>query len=369
LAYLSADFHDHPTAYLMAELFERHDRNKFEILGISSGPDRRSEMRSRLIAAFDRFVDVRRVSDLEAARLLRDAEVDIAIDLKGFTQNCRPNILAHRPAPIQVNYLGYPGTLGAEYIDYILADEFVIPGDHQIHYSEKVVYLPGCYQVNDTKRKIAERTPARAEVGLPEQGFVFCCFNNSFKLTPRIFDIWMRLLSRIDNSVLWLLQGSATAESNLRREAQARDIDPSRLIFAPRMKLEKHLARHRLADLFLDTLPYNAHTTASDALWTGLPVVTCAGTTFAGRVAGSLLQAVGLPELVTTTLEDYEALALRMATDQGLLRESKEKLARNRLTAPLFDSERFRVHIETAYTTMRDIHQRGEESKAFAVSR
>jgi predicted O-linked N-acetylglucosamine transferase (SPINDLY family) len=351
----------------MAELFERHDRNKFEILGISSGPDRRSEMRSRLIAAFDRFVDVRRLSDADVARLLREAEADIAVDLKGFTQNCRPSILAHRPAPIQVNYLGYPGTMGAEYIDYIVADEFVIPRDHQIHYSEKVVYLPDCYQVNDRKRKIAERPPARAEVGLPEHGFVFCCFNNNFKMTPRIFDIWMRLLQRVDQSVLWLLQGSTAAESNLRREAQVRGINPSRLIFAPRMKLQQHLARHRLADLFLDTLPYNAHTTASDALWTGLPVVTCAGTTFAGRVAGSLLQAVGLPELVTNALEDYEALALRLATQQGLLQEIKGKLAKNRLTTPLFDTGRFCGHIEAAYTAMWDIHQRGEPPKAFMV--
>ena len=367
VAYLSADFHEHATGYLMAELFERHDRSRFEIIGVSFGPDQHSAMRTRLIAAFERFIDVRAKSDEEVARRLREAEVDIAVDLKGFTRDCRPGILAHRPAPIQVNYLGYPGTMGAEYIDYILADEFVIPREQQVHYSEKVVCLPDSYQVNDTRRRIAERTPTRAEAGLPERGFVFCCFNNSYKLTPTFFDIWMRLLQRVERSVLWLLQGGGATERNLRREAQARGVDAGRLVFAPRLKLEEHLARHRLADLFLDTLPYNAHTTASDALWAGLPVVTCAGTTFAGRVAGSLLRAVGLPELVTHTLADYEALALRLATDGERFAKVKAKLARNRLTAPLFDTERFRRHIEAAYTAMWEIHRRGEAPRPFTV--
>jgi protein O-GlcNAc transferase len=367
VAYLSADFHDHATAYLIAGLLEQHDRARFQTTGISFGPDSRGDMRSRLARSLDRFTDVRGKSDAEVARLIRESEIDVAVDLMGFTTNCRPGILARRPAPIQVSYLGYPGTIGAGFIDYIIADEFVIPRDHEMHYSEKIAYLPDCYQVNDSKRRIGERTPTRVEVGLPERGFVFCCFNNSYKITPQIFDIWMRLLQRVEGSVLWLYQRSPVTVANLRREAQARGIDPGRLVFASRVRLEEHLSRHRLADLFLDTLPYNAHTTASDALWAGLPVLTCAGTTFAGRVAGSLLHAVELPELVTNTLEDYEVLALRLATDESLLRKLKEKLARNRLSAPLFNAGRFRRHIEAAYTTMWEIHQRGEEPRTFAV--
>jgi predicted O-linked N-acetylglucosamine transferase (SPINDLY family) len=369
VAYLSADFRDHAIAYLIAGLFELHDRSRFETTAISFGPDAPSAMRSRLVKSFDRFLDVRGQSDVEVARLLREAEIDIVIDLMGFTQNSRTGILAHRPAPIQVNYLGYPGTMGAQYIDYIIADPFVIPKDQRVHYSEKVVYLPNCYLVNDSQRRIAERTPARSEAGLPEHGFVFCCFNNSYKLMPRIFDVWMRLLQRVDGSVLWLRQGNPATDRNLRREARSRGVDPDRLVFAARVKsVEEHLGRHRLADLFLDTLPYNAHTTASDALWTGLPVVTCAATTFASRVAGSLLHAVGLPELVTDTLEDYEALALELASDPARLNKTKQGLARNRLTAPLFDTDRSRQHIEAAFMTMWEMHQRGESPSSFAVT-
>ena len=315
IAYLSADFHRHATAYLMAELFERHDRSRFEIIGVSFGVDDKSEMRKRLVAAFDQFYDVRRKSDEEVAKLLHDLQVDIAIDLKGYTQDSRPGILAYRPTPIQASYLGFPGTMGAEFIDYIIADKTVAPFEHQPFYTEKIVHLPDCYQVNDTKRKIAERMPTRQEAGLPEEGFVFCCFNNNWKITPEVFSVWMRLLHAVEGSVLWLLGDNESAERNLRKEAQARGIDPARLVFAGRLPLEDHLARHRLADLFLDTLPYNAHTTASDALWTGLPVITRLGKSFAGRVAASLLNAIGLPELVTHSIEDYEALALRLAKD------------------------------------------------------
>ena len=367
VAYLSADFHDHAMAYLMAELFERHDRQRFEISGISFGRDKQDEMRSRLIAGFDRFIDVRGQGDADAARLLREREIDITVDLMGFTEGARPRILAHRPAPIQVNYLGYPGTMGAPYIDYIVADEFVIPNDDRACYSEQVVYLPDCYQVNDSKRKIAERTPTRSEVGLPEDGFVFCCFNNHYKITPGRFDVWMRLLQRVERSVLWLLRGDASAERNLRAEAQTRGVDPKRLVFAPKVGLQAHLARHRLADLFVDTLPYNAHTTASDALWAGLPVLTCAGGSFAGRVAGSLLRAVGLPELVTNSLHEYEDMALMLASQPTLLGEIKAKLARNRLSTPLFDTDRFRQHIEAAYLTMWETYQRGDKPASFAV--
>jgi protein O-GlcNAc transferase len=368
LAYLSADFHDHATAFLMAELFERHDRNHFELTAVSFGPDTPSTLRTRLRESFDRFVDVREKSDREVACLLRRLETDIAVDLKGFTTNCRTNILAYRPAPIQINYLGYPGTMGADFIDYIIADRFVIPQDQRDFYSEKIVYLPDTYQPNDTKRQIGARVPTRAEVDLPDTGFVFCCFNNCYKITPAMFDVWMRLLKQIDGSVLWLLAGNAAALRNLRREAAARDVAPERLVFAPRVNLDDHLARHRLADLFLDTLPYNAHTTASDALWAGLPVLTCSGNTFASRVAGSLLRAVGLPELVTTSLSEYEAAATGLANNGTRLAALRARLNDNRTNYPLFDTQRFRRHIEAAYETMWRRHEAGEPPESFAVA-
>ncbi len=355
------------TAYLIAELIERHDRARFEVIGVSFGRDDGSDMRQRLAAAFDQFHDVRTESDRAIAQLLRDRAVDIAVDLKGYTQDSRPEILAFRPAPIQASYLGYPGTMGADFIDYIIADDTVAPPDQAAHYSEKIVALPDCYQCNDSKRAIAPAAPTRQEAGLPEQGFVFCCFNNNYKITAPVFDTWMRLLRAVPGSVLWLLRENAGAEANLRREAQMRGIDPARLIFAGRLPVAEHLARHRLAGLFLDTLPYNAHTTASDALWAGLPVLTCRGTAFAARVASSLLKAVGVPELVTDNPADYEALALRLATDPPILGELRERLARNRLTCPLFDAERFCRHIEAAYATMRDTWQRGEPPRSFAV--
>jgi protein O-GlcNAc transferase len=367
IAYLSADFHQHAMAYLMAELFERHDRSRFEIIGVSFGVDDKSEMRKRLVAAFDQFHDVCRKSDEAVAKLLHDLQIDIAIDLKGYTQDFRLGILAYRPAPIQASYLGFPGTMGAEFIDYIIADKTVAPFEHQTFYTEKIVHLPDCYQVNDTKRKIAERTPTRQEAGLPDKGFVFCCFNNNWKITPDIFSVWMRLLRAVEGSVLWLLGDNEGAERNLRMEAQACGIDPARLVFAGRLPPEDHLARHRVADLFLDTLPYNAHTTASDALWAGLPVVTQLGEAFAGRVAASLLNAIGLPELVTHSIEDYEALALRLAKDSSLLEGYRNQLAKNRLTHPLFDTDRFRRHMEAAYLQMWEIWQRGEQPRSFAV--
>jgi predicted O-linked N-acetylglucosamine transferase (SPINDLY family) len=369
VAYLSADFHDHATSYLIAELLELHDRARFEVLAISFGPDSAGEMRSRVSAGADRMIDVRKLSDADVASLLRDMEIDIAVDLKGFTLDARPGILARRPAPIQVGYLGYPGTTGGEYLDYLIADHFVIPAGADQHYSERVVRLPDCYQVNDSKRRIADRMPNRSELGLPEQGLVFCSFNAGFKIMPSMFDVWMRLLRRVDGSVLWLLPGNEFAERNLRREAQARGIDPGRLVFAPRRPLSEHLARHRVADLFLDTLPCNAHTTASDALWAGLPVLTCSGESFASRVAGSLLLAVGLPELVTHSLADYESKALELAANPSMLSGLRKRLADNRLTAPLFRTDRFRTHLESAFATMWDIYERGDRPGAFAVER
>ncbi len=367
IAYLSADFHQHPTAYLMAELFERHDRSRFDIIGMSFGVDDGSEMRKRLVAAFDQFHDACRKSDEEVANLLHDLQVDIAIDLKGHTEDSRFGIFAYRPAPIQASYLGFPGTMGADFIDYIIADKTVAPFEHQLFYTEKIVHLPDCYQVNDTKREIAERTPTRQEAGLPENGFVFCCFNNNWKITPDVFSVWMRLLHAVENSVLWLFSGNRSAERNLRLEAKRCGIDSARLVFANALPLEDHLARYRLADLFLDTLPYNAHTTASDALWAGLPVVTRLGGSFSGRVAASLLNAIGLPELVTRSIKDYEALALRLAKDPSLLEGYRNQLAKNRLTHPLFDTDRFRRHIEAAYLQMWQIWQSGEQPRSFAV--
>lgn len=367
VAYLSADFHTHATAHLMAELFETHDRSRFEVSGISFGPDDPGGMRERLQGAFDRFVDVRGRSDREVAQMLVDMEIDVAIDLKGFTQHSRPSTFAQRAAPVQVNYLGYPGTMGAGYIDYIIADACVIPFEHEPFYAEKVVRMPDTYQVNDRTRAIASRIPTRAEADLPPTGFVFCCFNNNFKITPPVFDIWMRLLARVEGSVLWLLEDNADACGNLRREASLRGISAERIVFAARIPLADHLARHRLADLFIDTLPYNAHTTASDALWAGLPVLTCMGSTFVGRVAASLLHAVGLPELVTHSLADYEALALRLASAPGLLSDLKARLARNRSTHALFDTDRFRRHLEQAYLRMHERSQQGLPPEGFAV--
>jgi predicted O-linked N-acetylglucosamine transferase (SPINDLY family) len=367
VAYLSADFRRHAMGYVTSELYERHDRSRFAIIGVSFGDDDRSETRMRIEAAFDQFIDARGKSDEEIARLLYDLRIDIAVDLMGHTRDARPGILSFRPAPIQVSYLGFPGTMGTDFIDYIVADAVVLPFDKQPYYTEKIVHLPDCYQVNDTKLRIAERTPMRQEMGLPDQAFVFCCFNNNWKITPAIFDIWMRLLHQVEGSVLWLVRATESAETSLRKEAASRGIDQERLVFARPIPIDEHLARLRLGDLFLDTLPYNAHGTASHALWSGLPVLTCCGHSFTGRVATSLLNAVSLPELVTHSLDDYEALALKLARDPALLAEIKAKLMRNRNTYPLFNTVRFTRQIEAAYTTMWETWQRGEAPKSFSV--
>ena len=367
VAYLSADFHGHATSYLMAGLFEQHDTAHFDITALSYGRAVSDDMRARLTGAFSRFMDVQNLGDRAIAQALRELEIDIAVDLKGYTKDSRPGIFAHRAAPVQVSYLGYPGTMGASFIDYIVADRFVIPTDQRPCFDEAVVYLPDSYQVNDSKRRIAERTPSRADLGLPDDAFVFCCFNNNYKITPDVFDVWMRLLRGVAGSVLWLFEDNMAAVRNLRREAERRGIAAERLVFAPRVGLEDHLARHRRADLFLDTLPYNAHTTASDALWAGLPVLTRIGEAFAGRVAASLLNAVGLPELVAATMDDYETLALTLATDPFLLADIRARLARNRLAHPLFDTARFSRHIEAAYRTMWERAQRGEVPASFSV--
>ena len=368
VAYLSSDFRQHPVGLAIVELLERHDHARFEVIGMSYGSNDASDTRLRIARSFDRFHDVAADSDRNIARLLHDLDVHIAVDLNGLTGGCRPGVLAHRPAPIQVGYMGFAGTTGAAFIDYILADATVLPFDQQPFFSERIVHLPDCYHTSDATRPISPQTPARADLGLPERGLVFCCFNQSYKIAAAVFDIWMRLLTQVPDSVLWLSAMNDLAQANLRREALARGVDPARLIFAPRVdRTADHLARHRAADLFLDTLPYNAHSTAIDALWTGLPVVTCAGGAFAGRVAASLLKAAGLPELVTNSLHEYEALILKLATDPAHLASIRRKLEINRLACPLFDSDRFRRHIEAAYTTMWDIHRRGQTPHSFPV--
>jgi predicted O-linked N-acetylglucosamine transferase (SPINDLY family) len=368
IGYLSANFRPHANAFLIGGLIEQHDRRDFEIIGYSASPNDGSQTRARLVSAFDRFVDISNSGDREAAQLVHDEAIDIVVDLNGHTTRGRTAILANRPAPIQALYLGFPATTGTKFIDYILVDPFVVPKDQQEFFSERLVHLPDCYQCNDDNRAISDHTPSPAERGLPEGAFVFCCFNNAYKLTPDFFDIWMRLLAAVPGSVLWLLDDNAWAKANLTREASARGIAPERIVFAPRMLPDDHLARHRLADLFLDTLPCNAHTTASDALWAGLPLVTCAGNTFAGRVAGSVLQAIGLPELVTHSLEEYEALALRLARDGDLLAALRARLARNKWTHPLFDTERFARNIEAAYRQMWETWKAGRPPAPFSVT-
>ena len=357
IAYFSADFHDHATAVLMAELFERHDRARFELSAFSFGPDRDDPMRRRLVRSFDRFLDVRARSDREVAMLAREREIDIAIDLKGYTGDERHTIFAYRAAPIQVSYLGYPGTMGAPFMDYLIADPMLISETDRAHYAEKIATLPCSYQPNDTKRVISDKRFTRAELELPKGAFVFCCFNNVYKIVSETFDSWMRILSAVDGSVLWLLDDNDIARDNLRKEAVARGVAADRLVFAPRLALPEHLARHGEADLFLDTFPYGAHTTASDALWVGLPVVTLRGASFASRVAASLLKAVGLTETISSTREDFERLAIGLARDPEKLAALKAKLAANKRVMPLFDIRRFTKDIEALYAAMYDRYQ------------
>jgi|HubBroStandDraft_1064217.scaffolds.fasta_scaffold00033_30 protein O-GlcNAc transferase len=367
IAYVSGDFHRHATAYLMAELFERHDRAAFEVTGLSFGPDDGSAIRTRLARGFDRFLDLRGSTDAEIARRIADLGVDIAIDLKGHTKDNRFGIFARRPAPLQVSYLGYPGTTGASFIDYVIADPIVLPLDQQPFWSERIIHLPGCYQANDARRRIAPTIPSRVECGLPERGFVYCCFNNCYKIAPPIFQIWMRLLQQTPGSMLWLYRDSFEAERRLRASAAALGVDPQRLVFAGPVALEDHLARHARADLFLDTLPYNAHTTASDALWAGLPLVTCRGDSFAGRVAASLLAALGLNELVTESLDEYAALAYRLACSPDELGEIGRRLRQRAESAALFKGEDCRIQIEAAYQEMWQNHCRGETRQGFRI--
>ena len=366
VAYLSPDFRNHAVSSVLARLIEVHDRRQFRILGIAFGPKANDDMSRRLAAAFDAVIDVRGVSDAKAAEMLRAEGVDIAVDLAGYTEHPRTGILARRPAPVQVNYLGQPGTMGAAFIDYLIADQRVLPQASRAFYAEKIVYLPDTYQVNDDWAPVAA-TLSRSDARLPANGFVFCCFNNTYKIRPHVFDVWMRLLQRTADSVLWLVDDGPDCIDNLRREAEQRKVAGERLIFAPRVARSAYLAQYKLAGLFLDTLPYNGHATTSDALRAGLPVVTCAGSSFAGRVAGSLLNAVGLPELVARRLEDYEELAFKLATEPAQLARIRATLGANLATQALFDSDRFRRNIEAAYLEMHRRQQAGEPAADFAV--
>jgi predicted O-linked N-acetylglucosamine transferase (SPINDLY family) len=367
VGYFSADYHNHATAQLAAGLFELHDRSRFEVFGFSFGPHKSDPMRRRLAAGFDRLINVRERSDREIAQLSRDMEIDVAIDLNGFTRHSRTGIFARRAAPVQINYLGYPGTMGSSFIDYMVADRTVIPAHTREHYAERIIYLPDSYQVNDHRRPIATFSSSREAMGLPADGFVFCCFNASAKITPDVFASWLRILTQTPDSVLWLLGDNATAQSNLRGEATMRGIDPERLIFAPHLPPAQHLARHSAADLFLDTFPCNAHTTASDALWGGVPLLTRTGRSFASRVAASLLKAIGLEDLITSTAGEYETVAVRLATHPEEIARLKRGLIERRNSAPLFDTPRFTRQIEEAYRRVYERYQNGLEPQDIEV--
>jgi len=349
----------------MAGVFEQHDRQKFETFAFSYGVDDKSQMRARIMQSFEHVLEVRDRTQAEIASLIRENEIDIVVDLMWYTKEARLGILAMRPAPIQVNYLGFPGTSGAPWLDYLIADRYLVPEGSEDLYSEKIAYLPDTFQANDSKRPRPSNAPSRVELGLPQRGIVFCCFNSFYKLTPAVFDVWMRLLNAVSDSVLWIIAPNAVAEKNLRREAQARGVDPKRLVLAPPIPHRDYLARFLRADMVLDTLPFNGGTTTSDALWMGLPVVTCSGETFASRMAGSLLQAAGVPELITTSLEEYEALALKLALNPQLLAQFKEKLAPAQ--SPLFDTVRLTRHFERALETMWKRQMDGDSPASFTV--
>jgi len=367
VGYLCGEFREQATAVLMCGVFEHHDKHRIRLVGFDNGWDDGSRYRRRIDSCFDEMVDIRRRGDLEVAGLIRRMNVDVLVNLNGYFGEPRLGVFAYRPSPVQVNYLGFPGTIGVDYIDYLIADRIVIPEASRCHYAEKIVYLPHSYQANDRNRQIADRPMSRAEFGLPDDAFVYCCFNNTYKITPAMFDSWMRILKQVPGGVLWLLDENPAATANLIKEAVRRGVGSERLVFSSRLPLPEHLARHRLADLFLDTLPYNAHTTASDALWAGLPVLTRTGTTFPGRVGTSLLNAIGLPELVTSSATAYEALAVGLAADRPTLGAMREKLARNRLSEPLFDTWRTTRNLESAYFAMVERHRAGLAVEHFSV--
>jgi len=359
LGYFSADFHDHATSYLIAELFELHNREEFEIYGFSFGPISNSQIRNRLEKSFNKFYVVNDLTDSDVSELSRSIDIDIAIDLKGFTLDARTNIFSNRCAPIQVSYLGFPGTMGTHFMDYIIADNVICPEDYEKYYTEKIIYLPDSYQVNDSKRIISDHPFTKAELGLPDNSFVYCCFNNNYKILPEIFDVWMDILKNTTETVIWLFEDNPSATTNLKLEAIKRGVSDQRLIFAKSMPLDKHLSRHKFADLFLDTRPYNAHTTASDALWAGLPILTYPGNSFPSRVASSLLKSVGLDELIVCSLDEYRDKAIQFANNPSQLNIIKEKLANNKSSFPLFDTKRFTANLEKAYKSIYNDYLQG----------
>lgn len=366
VGYVSMDFRSHPMAYLMTDVLEKHDRSKFEVFAYSFGPPDSGLERKRFIEVCDHFTDIQKMTNFEAAQRIYDDDIDILIDRKGYTFGNRIGIFSLRPAPIQVNYLAYGGTMGADFIDYIVLDSFVVPPDQQQYYSERLVYLPDTYQPNSV-RPVSDATPSRAECGLPENAFVFCGFNQTPKITPAIFDVWMRILHKTPDSVLWLMKPDETTADNLRMEAVNRGMDPSRLVFASKMPQAAHLARHRHINLFLDTTVINALTTASDALFMEVPLITCPGQTFVSRGAGSILNALEMPELITANLQEYEELAVMLAANPARLHSLREKIAQKKKTAPLFDSTRYTKYLDAAYLEMWRLQQAGDGPKAFAV--
>lgn len=365
VAYMSSDFRQHPMSYLIVGMLEKHDRSRFEIIGISLSQDDGSDIRKRVVEACDRFEDVSTLGDEAVARRLRFLEVDILVDLNGYTEGCRPEILAYRPAPVHVGYLGYPATTGCELTDYIIADEVTLPFALQPFFTEKIVHLPDCYLANDSRRAIGDARPSRRDEGLPEDGFVFCCFSNGWKITAPVFEVWMRLLIAVPESILWLIDNNQVAAAHIRQVAASRGVAPARIVFARRVAPQAHLARHGLADLALDTLPYNGHTTACDALWMGVPLVTLRGRSFTGRVAASILTAIGMPDLITETAAEYEALALTLARDPALLQSMRNRVGQNRLVDPLFDTSRSCRHMEATYTQMQQWATSGHSPRGF----
>jgi len=368
IGYFSADMHIHPCMYLIAGLLESHNRSDVEVFAYSYGPHSDDEMRRRVSSAVDRFIDVRGMPDKEIVRMVRNDKIDISIDLNGYTRNGRTELFQYRLSPVQVNFLGFPGSLAADFIDYIIADHVVIPEETRHLYSENIIYMPHTYMPGDDTREISGTSTSRSDFALPDDAFVFCCFNNNYKIGSREFDIWMRLLSEIDDSVLWLLKSNKWSEQNLHKEAERRGVDPSRLIFAEKVPQAEHLARHKHADLFIDTFNYNAHTTASDALWSGLPIVTKKGEQFAARVAASLLTAVGLPELITESVEDYENLILDLAAHPVKLAEIRARLSHQRVREPLFDTKRFTRNFEHGLRCAYDLHFDGKQPRDIQVT-
>ena len=356
IGYYSSDFYNHAMSYLLAGLFEFHNKSKFEIIAFSFSPKKNDEMSKRIYKSFDQIIDINLKTDKEVAEISRKLKIDIAVDLLCFTANNRMGIFAEKCAPIQINYLGYPGTLGSKSIDYIVADQFLIPENSQKYYSEKIIYLPNSYQVRDSSQKISEKKFTKKDLGLPENSFVFCCFNRHYKINPEIFHIWIRVLKKINKSVLWLLEDNIKTSENLKKEAIKNGINPERIIFAKRMPIEEHLSRHNCADLFIDTYPYGAHTTCSDSLWANLPVVTLIGETFASRVAGSVLNSINMQELITHTKEEYENLIINLATNLEKLNHIKNKLSLKKLTEPLFDTKLYTKNIESSYVKIYENH-------------